>query len=182
MQDFDPQQYLKDAELLHSDLEVQLALSNIAAQLNRDYASESPIVLCVMGGGVIFTGMLLPKLLFPLEFDYVQASRYHGATVGQNLEWVIKPKQSIKNRTVLILDDILDEGVTMRAIVDECKQLGAKSVKVAVLADKALSQSKPIFADYIGLTVPNRYVFGCGMDVYGWWRNLSAIYALPDGK
>lgn len=173
-----PQDYLQQADLLYSEQEVAQAVTSIAAQLNQAYAHKLPVVLCVMGGGVVFTGQLLPKLTFPLEFDYVQATRYHGATEAADLQWVIKPKQLIKNRNVLILDDILDEGVTLKAIIDECKQLGASEISVAVLVDKALNKPKPIQADYIGLSVPARYVFGCGMDVYGWWRNLPAIYAL----
>ncbi len=176
----DPNQYLQNATLIHSELAVARAISTIAAKLNLDYANDSPIVLCVMGGGVVFTGLLLAKLAFPLEFDYVQATRYHGATVGKHLTWVIKPKESLKGRDVLILDDILDEGITLKAIVDECKLLGARSVKTAVLVEKELNKAKPIRPDYVGLIVPNRYVFGCGMDVYGWWRNLPAIYALQD--
>ena len=99
-------------------------------------------------------------------------------TEATDLQWVIKPKNLIKNRNVLILDDILDEGITLKAIVDECEQLGANEINVAVLVDKALNKPKPIQADYVGLSVPERYVFGCGMDVFGWWRNLPAIYAL----
>lgn len=171
-----PQQYLQQADLLYNELEVAEAVSNIAEELNLEYALKQPIVLCVMGGGVVFTGQLLPQLTFPLEFDYVQATRYHGSTEAADLKWVIKPKSLIINRNILILDDILDEGITLKAIVDECEQLGASEVKVAVLVDKALSKPKPIQANYVGLSVPERYVFGCGMDVFGWWRNLPAIY------
>jgi len=180
MSDVDPCQLLQQAELIYTEQVVNRAISAIATKLNEEYASSKPIVLCVMGGGVVFTGQLLPQLTFPLEFDYVQATRYHGTTEGKNLEWVIRPKKIIKNRSILILDDILDEGITIKAIVDECKLLGAHTVKTAVLVEKTLSKLKPINADYVGLNVPERYVFGCGMDVYGWWRNLPAIYALQN--
>jgi hypoxanthine phosphoribosyltransferase len=176
----EPAQYLQNAELIHSALSVEEAVSAIAKQINEDYVDHKPIVLCVMGGGLVFAGQLLPKLTFSLEFDYVQATRYHGTQANQKLTWVIKPKESIKNRNVLILDDILDEGVTLKAIVDSCLSLGAKSVKTSVLVEKLLGKTKPINADYLGLTVPNRYVFGCGMDINGWWRNLPAIYALKE--
>lgn len=179
MTDVNPLQYLEQAELIYSEMDVENAIVAIASQLNQDYANTCPVVLCVMGGAVVFTGQLLSKLTFPLEFDYVQATRYHDSTQGKHLVWKIKPNQLIKNRSVLILDDILDEGITLKAVVDECQQLGAAHVNVAVLVDKQISKTKPILADYIGLTVPDRYVFGCGMDVYGWWRNLPAIYALP---
>jgi hypoxanthine phosphoribosyltransferase len=175
-----PQHYLQQAELIHNEQAVNQAISTMAALLNQDYVKEPPIVLCVMGGAVFFTGQLLPKLQFPLEFDYVQATRYHTGTESKTLKWVVLPNENIKDRRILILDDILDEGVTLKAIIDQCKLLGAKEVKSAVLVEKKLSKNKEVHADYVGLTVPNRYVFGCGMDVYGWWRNLPAIYALKN--
>jgi hypoxanthine phosphoribosyltransferase len=175
-----PHQYLHEAELLYSQEEVEDAVFSIAKQLNEDYIDEPPIILCVMSGAAIFTGMLLPKLTFPLEFDYVQATRYRSGIAGSTLHWIVKPKASIENRNILILDDILDEGVTLKAIAEECQLLGANVVKIAVLVNKELNVSKPISADYIGITVSDRYVFGCGMDVYGWWRNLPSIYALKN--
>ena len=173
-----PQQYLQQAEIIYDEVAVNQAISSIASQLNQYYSEEPPIILCVIGGAVYFTGQLLPQLAFPLELDCVQATRYQGDIQGKVLKWVTKPKESIKNRSVLILDDILDEGVTLQAIVEQCQQLGAKEIKSAVLVEKELNISKPIMADYVGLTVPDRYVFGCGMDIHGWWRNLPAIYAL----
>jgi hypoxanthine phosphoribosyltransferase len=173
-----PSTYLQRSELIHSEDAVSLAVTTIAERLNKDYANKCPIVLCVMGGAVYFTGQLLTKLNFALEFDYVQASRYQGNTAGSQLKWVVMPKENVSGRNVLILDDILDEGLTLKAVVEKCVLQGAKEVKVAVLVDKLLNKPKPINADYVGLTVPNRYVFGCGMDMNGWWRNLPAIYAI----
>lgn len=177
MTDFDPNQYLRDAELIHSAQAVEGAISSIAKELNQYYSKEFPIVLSVMTGGAVFTGQLLPQLAFPLELDYVQASRYHGETAGKSLVWMVKPKEAVNARKVLILDDILDEGITLKAIVEACEALGATEVKIAVLAEKQLSKKKSIKADFIGLVVPNRYVFGCGMDINGCWRNLPEIYA-----
>jgi hypoxanthine phosphoribosyltransferase len=175
-----PAEYLERAELIHSVQKVNEAIAKLATQLNNDYAGESPLVLCVMGGGVIFTGQLVPQLSFQLTLDYVHASRYQGETAGGELHWKVRPSQAIKGKRILILDDILDEGLTLKAIVQECLKMGAEDVKTVVLANKTLPYDKPILADYIGFEVPNRYVFGCGMDVYGWWRNLPAIYALPE--
>lgn len=175
-----PLEYLQQAELIHSEQAVNHAILSIANQLNIDYVNEPPIVLCVMGGAVFFTGQLLPKLHFLLEFDYVQATRYHNDIEGKVIEWKVMPKPNIKDRNILLLDDILDEGITLKAVADQCKLLGAKQVKVAVLVEKELNKPKPIHANYVGLSVPNRYVFGCGMDVYGWWRNVPAIYAMRD--
>lgn len=173
----DPQQYIHQATLIHSEKVVNEAIIRLAKQLNNDYLNELPLVLCVMNGGIFFTGQLLPKLSFALHFDYLHATRYHGAT-GSEIQWLAKPKDKVRGQKVLILDDILDEGITLRSIVDECIKFGAAEVKVAVLLEKQLNHNKPIQADYVGLSVQNCYVFGCGMDVYGWWRNLPAIYAL----
>jgi hypoxanthine phosphoribosyltransferase len=176
----DPHQYIRNADCLFSEDDVSLAISTISSNLNSDYKKEAPIVLSVMTGAVFFTGKLMAHLTFPLELDYVHATRYEKGVEGKCVKWAVKPKVEIKDRSVLVLDDILDEGITLNAIVNECYSLGAKQVKAAVLVEKELEKSKLISADYVGFKVPNRYVFGCGMDIYGWWRNLPAIYALKN--
>jgi hypoxanthine phosphoribosyltransferase len=131
-----------------------------------------------MGGAVVFTGQLLPLLRFPLEFDYIHVTRYRGATQGGTIQWKVEPGKLLAGRAVLVLDDILDEGHTMAAIRDRILAAGATQFYSAVLADKAIGRDKPIRADFVGVSVPDRYVFGFGMDVEGAWRNLPAIYAL----
>lgn len=169
---------LRDAELLFSAEEVHQAVLRVADMVNRTLADSDPLVLSIMGGAVVFSGQLLPLLTFPLHFDFVKASRYHSQTQGQELVWKVPPPDAVRGRTVLLLDDILDEGITLAAVRDRCLELGATQVFVAVLADKLLGRDKPIHADFIGLEVPNRYVFGCGMDVHERWRNFPGIYAL----
>ena len=178
MTDLSPQQLLANAEILYSATDINAAIEQLGQQISQSLNASKPLVLCVMGGAVVFSGQLLPKLNFPLEFDYVQASRYHNQTQGQHLVWKVEPHENVRGRTVLLLDDILDEGHTLAAIKEKCLAQGAARVVIAVLVEKELGHTKPISADFVGLTVPNRYVFGCGMDVYGWWRNLPAIYAL----
>lgn len=180
METVNPHQIRRDADCLFTADDVTLAISAISSALNTDYKDECPVVLSVMTGAVFFAGRLMSELSFPLELDYIHATRYQKGVEGREIQWIVKPKLEIKQKHVLILDDILDEGVTLKAIVDECYALGAKQVKTAVLVEKELGKEKIVRADYIGLKVPNRYVFGCGMDVYGWWRNLPAIYALKN--
>ena len=175
----DPQALLDQAQLIHTSEAVQSAVSQLGKEVTLQFEHTCPIVICVMGGGIVFAGQLLTQLTFPLELDYVHASRYQNNTVGNALVWQSLPKLDLNNRTVLLVDDILDEGITLLAIKEKCLALGAKDVYSAVLIEKKLPHSKPIKADFVGLEVPNRYVFGCGMDAYGWWRNLPAIYALP---
>ncbi|MDP1659820.1 MAG: hypoxanthine-guanine phosphoribosyltransferase [Methylotenera sp.] len=174
-----PQQLLEQAQLIHSSDVVQAAITKISQEVTAELENASPVVICVMGGGVVFAGQLLTQLKFSLELDYVHASRYQNQTVGKTLVWQSLPKLNLTNRTVLLVDDILDEGITLLAIKEKCLGLGAKNVLSAVLVEKKLDHAKPISADFVGLEVPNRYVFGYGMDAYGWWRNLSAIYSLP---
>ena len=155
-----------------------MAINRLGIEITQALATATPVVICVMGGGVVFAGQLLTQLNFPLELDYVHASRYQNKTIGLTLNWQALPKLDLSGRTVLIVDDILDEGITLLAIQKKCLALGAKQVLSAVLVEKTLGHAKPIRADFVGLEVPNRYVFGYGMDAYGWWRNLSSIYAL----
>jgi hypoxanthine phosphoribosyltransferase len=175
-----PNQHLINSDLIHNQASVDAAISQLARELTHALQNKAPLVLTVMNGGLYFAGQLLPQLNFPLETDYLHASRYNGATAGKEINWLVEPSEQVKGRTVLLLDDILDEGHTLAAIRDKCLALGALEVKIAVLTEKALEHTKPIQADFVGLTLPNRYVFGCGMDVYGWWRNLPEIRALKE--
>jgi hypoxanthine phosphoribosyltransferase len=152
----------------------------VAAEISQQLSEKNPLVLCVMAGGVIFCGQLLPKLNFPLDFDYLHATRYGPETQGGKISWRSAPWISVKDRTVLVVDDILDEGVTLAAVKESLKRMGAAEVLTAVFTDKENGKQKPISADFCGLTVPDRFVFGYGMDVDGAWRNLPAIYAMRE--
>jgi hypoxanthine phosphoribosyltransferase len=169
---------LASADLICSADEVRAAVARLADELNGAMRGRNPLVVSVMGGAVIFTGQLLPQLNFPLDFDYVHATRYGDATSGGQLKWVVEPRTAVAGRMVLLLDDILDEGITLAAIRQHLLDAGASECITVVFADKNIGRAKPLVADYVGLTLPNRYVFGYGMDVSGAWRNLPAIYAL----
>ena len=173
-------QMLADAELIHSEAVVQSALNDVAQVIRERLADKNPLVLCVMTGGVIFCGQLLPKLDFPLDFDYLHATRYGPETQGGKISWRMAPWTSVKDRIVLVIDDILDEGITLAAVKESLTRLGAAEVLLAVFTDKLNGKEKPISADFCGLTVPDRFVFGYGMDVDGAWRNLPAIYAMKE--
>ena len=170
----------EQAELVHSEETVQAALNKVATEITQQLAEKNPLVLCVMAGGVIFCGQLLTKLNFPLDFDYLHATRYGPETQGGKISWRCAPWTPVKGRVVLLVDDILDEGVTLAAVKDSLMHQGAAEVLTAVFADKENGKQKPILADFCGLTVPDRFVFGYGMDVDGAWRNLPAIYAMKE--
>ncbi len=171
---------LASAELVYSAETVAAAVSRVAEEITAKLGDSNPLLLCVMSGGVPFAGQLMTQLQFPLDFDYMHVTRYGQETSGGALSWRSAPWTPVKGRTVLILDDILDEGLTLAAIVERMKELGATACYTAVATDKLNGKQKPIKADFVALTVPDRFVFGYGMDVRGKWRNLPAIYAMKE--
>ncbi|MEC4718970.1 hypoxanthine-guanine phosphoribosyltransferase [Noviherbaspirillum sp. CPCC 100848] len=176
---------LKDAELIFDEAAVQRAVDDVAAKLNArfdcDEGAPFPLVLGVMGGAVVFCGQLLTRLKFPLEFDYMHVTRYGSKDQGGKIEWKVIPRSNVEGRTVIVLDDILDEGETLAHVKERLFEMGAAEVILAVFADKNIGKAKPVTADYIGLTLPNKFVVGYGMDAYGYWRNLPGIWAIKTG-
>ncbi|MCK9637315.1 MAG: hypoxanthine-guanine phosphoribosyltransferase [Methylobacter tundripaludum] len=168
------------ADLLHSEQEVEAAIDKIAQEINIAFADRNPLVLCVINGGIVAAGKLLPRLTIPLTLDSIHASRYQNQTSGGSVKWLVQPETPLKGRTVLIVDDILDEGITLEAIYDYCREQGATAIYSAVLVDKILDHQKTVTADFIGLRVVNRYLFGYGMDYKGYLRNAPGIYACKE--
>ena len=171
-------EFLRDSDEIASAAQVQAAIDRLAGEIEARLGESYPLVLVVMGGAVVFAGQLLPKLRFPLDFDYIHATRYGAETRGAAIRWRVNPPPDIAGRTVLVLDDILDGGDTMAAIRDRLMEGGAKAVLSAVLVEKVLKRPKPISADFVGLRIEDRFVFGCGMDAKGYWRNLPEIRAM----
>ncbi len=172
----------KNADLIVPAGDIEIALERMAGEITETLGDKDPVVLCVMVGGLVPVGKLLTKMDFPFTVDYIHATRYRGGITGADIEWVVKPKSSLKDRVVLVIDDILDEGHTLARIIEYCKEeCGASDVKTAVLVDKEHDRRfMNMQADYTGLSVEDRYIFGEGMDYKGYLRNLSGIYALSD--
>ena len=163
---------------LYSTTEVELALDKMALAINKTLQDKNPVILCVMVGGLVPLGNLLPRLDFPLEVDYVHATRYNSTTVGGQIEWVVRPRLDLKDRTVLIVDDILDGGITLAAIKAEIGLMGAREVYTAVLVDKHEKRVENGLkeADFVGLQVDDHYIFGYGMDYHEYLRNAPGIF------
>jgi hypoxanthine phosphoribosyltransferase len=167
-----------EADCLYGAAEVDAALDRLAAAISARHRDNNPLILCVMNGGLITTGCLLLRLDFPLEHDYLHATRYRGGTRGGELDWKAEPGISLRDRHVIVVDDILDEGYTLAAIVDHCRAQGAASVESVVLVEKLHERKHGIQADYVGLQTEDRYLFGYGMDYKGYWRNAAGIFAV----
>lgn len=168
------------ATCLYTKAQVETALDKMAEEISAKLAVSNPIFLCVVVGGIVTLGNLLPRLDFPLEVDYIHATRYRSGTKGGALEWRAVPSRPLKDRTVVIVDDFLDQGLTLQATVDYCKKQGAKEVLVAVLLEKDI-QRKPNaiqHGDFVGLKVDDVYIFGYGLDYQEYLRNVPGIYSV----
>jgi len=168
----------RESECLHDEAEVEQALDRMADAITRQIGNAQPLVVCLMNGGAVPFGRLLTRLHFPLQVDYVHATRYGSRLKGGELDWIAGPFVAAKGRTVLLVDDILDEGTTLSAIESRYRADGANDVKKAVLVRKDRPRKIAITAEFVGLDVPDRYVFGYGMDYKGWLRNAPGIYAV----
>jgi hypoxanthine phosphoribosyltransferase len=175
------QAVLHGADCLFSAVQVEAALDSMATDINTQFANKVPVLLGVMVGGVVPLGRLLRRFVFPLQVDYVHASRYREEISGGTLRWLKRPDIALRDRHVLIIDDVLDEGLTLQAIVEACRAEGAAEVSTAVLVDKQL-QARPGLdsVDFAGLKAADRYLFGSGMDYKGYLRNVDGIYAVKE--
>lgn len=169
---------LDQAELLYSAAQIDQAVATMATAISVELAARDPLVLIVMNGGFFLAAQLLARLRFPLRIGYLHATRYRNGTRGGELDWIAPPRPTVAGQTVLVVDDIFDEGATLAAILAEIRRADAAMVYSAVLVDKR-HQRKPagLTVDFVGLEAPDRYLFGCGMDYKAYWRNLPDIYA-----
>ena len=151
----------------------------MAAEITQKLSQKNPLLLAIMTGGIVPLAMLLPRLGFPLQVDYLHLTRYGRHTTGGKIRWVKKPPKTVAGRTVLLIDDLLDEGITLAAASAECSKLGAKNVLTAVLVTKKVKQRLGLFdTDFSGILLPNEYLFGYGMDYKTYLRNAPGIFAV----
>jgi hypoxanthine phosphoribosyltransferase len=171
---------MAEADCLVSPAKIDAAFDRLAADVTTRLQNANPLIYTVMNGGLIVAGRLIAKLDFPLELAYLHASRYGHALNGTFLDWRIRPTQNLAGRTVLIIDDVLDEGHTLDAICQTVRDAGAAEVLTAVLVHKVHDRKAipGMRATFTGVDVADRFLFGCGMDYKGYWRNAPGIYAL----
>lgn len=172
------EQIYREADCLHTAEQVEAAIAHMGEAISARLQGSNPLLLCVLTGAIIPMGKLLTHLDFPLQIDYVHATRYRGATSGGEIAWLARPRTPLQGRVVLVVDDILDEGTTLQAILDDCRGQGADTVYSAVLVEKEHDRKNGLQADFVGLKVPDRYVFGYGMDYKDYLRNAPGIFAV----
>jgi hypoxanthine phosphoribosyltransferase len=175
---------LEQADCLYDFNNINQSLDRMAKAITERLQHRNPLVLCVMTGALILTGHLMTRLNFPLEIDYIHVTRYRGTNRGGDLHWLVEPRHNLTDRTILIVDDVFDGGLTLAAIIDYCKQAQAKSVHSAVMVSKQ-RQRHPgvtIAPDFVGMTTDDRYLFGFGLDYEEYLRNMPGIYAVKESE
>jgi hypoxanthine phosphoribosyltransferase len=178
------QSVLKKAECLYSTAEVNEALDQMAVDITHKLKDSNPLILCVMTGALIPTGHLLTRLHFPLEIDYIHVTRYRGSMRGGDLHWLVEPRQHLKDRTILIMDDIMDGGLTLSAIIDYCKTCKAKEIYTAVMVSKNRRREPGVNfePDFVGVKTEDKFLFGFGLDYEEYLRNIPGIYAVASDE
>lgn len=176
------QDLTQSSRLIYNQQQIEQALSNMAKQINQDLQDKNPLLLCVVNGGIFLTGQLLPKIKIAMELDYIHASRYQNELSGKTTKWLATPQTAVAGRNIAILDDVLDQGLTLKEINNWCLKHQAKSIYNIVLFDKVGCRLEAGVqqADCTGLSAPNEYLFGCGLDVKGYYRNTNELYSVPD--
>lgn len=172
---------LNQAEKLYSSDEIDAAIDRMAGEITDELSDKNPIFLCVLNGSIVPMGKIIPKLDFPLQTDYIRATRYSGKINGNNLRILAEPESSFKDRYVVIVEDIVDTGKTIKGVVDYCYGLGAKKVYTATMIDKSENRHEEGLqeVDFVGLNIPNKFIIGYGLDYEEYFRNLDGIYVMP---
>lgn len=173
---------LEAAECLYSATEINQALDKMGAEITQKLQDTNPLILCVMSGAMIPAGHLLTRLHFPLEVGYLHVTRYRGTNRGGDLHWLVEPRQDLKDRTILVIDDIMDGGLTLSAIIDYCKQAKCLNVYTAVMVSKKREREPGVNfePDFVGVETEDKYLFGFGLDYNEYLRNVPGIYAVTE--
>ena len=170
---------LPDSSVLYSFEQITAAIDDLAERVTQRCGQAEWLVICVMHGGLIFTAELLQRLPIKLKQDFVRVTRYRETQTSGDLLWRVRPESDLTGKNILLIDDIFDAGNTLSVIADECLQQGAAVVVTVVLLEKDHDRKVDEFRpDYVGLTCEDQYVFGFGMDIEGYWRNLREIRVL----
>ncbi|MFN7791630.1 MAG: hypoxanthine phosphoribosyltransferase [Cyclobacteriaceae bacterium] len=151
-------------------------IRELAGRLNSDYASKSPVLLPILNGSFMFASDLMKELTIPCRISFVKISSYSGTNSTGQLKTLIGHEESLFNQDIVIVEDIIDTGLTIEKIMLELRELGAKSVETVSLLRKQPAREKKVDVKYIGFELENEFVLGYGMDYDGLGRNLKDLY------
>ena len=166
---------LENLPVLISEEEVQARIAEVAAQIDKDYAGEDVVVISILKGAVFFTVDLVKKMKTPIELEVMQVSSYSGTETTGKLNVKKDLDCDIEGRNVLVVEDIIDTGITLSYLKEYLLSKNPKSLKIAVLADKAERRRVPVELDYTCFSIPDKFVVGYGFDVDEKGRNIPYV-------
>ena len=168
----------KKFSLSIKDTEILAAVKNVAHQITEDLAGTNPLFICVLNGAFMFAADLLKEINFPCEVTFVKLSSYSGLVTSGSVKEIIGLSESVVGRNIVIVEDIIDTGITMERILDSLAAKGAKDVHVATFLQKPDALQRDIKINYIAMKIPNDFIVGYGLDYDGYGRNLKDIYTV----
>mgnify|MGYP004466826819 CR=1 FL=1 len=165
--------------VLYSEDEIKQLVKKLAKNVEEDYRGKNPLVICILKGAVVFMTDFVRAIDDYVEMDFMDVSSYYGGTKSTGEVRIIKDVDtSVRNRDVVIVEDIIDTGATLKSLMEMFEHRGANSVKVCALFDKPSGRQEVVHADYVGATVPDEFVVGYGLDYAGRYRNLPYVGVL----
>ncbi len=161
---------------------IETAISKVAENINNDLEGRTPIFLVILNGSFMFAGDLLKKINLPCEVSFVKLASYVGTKSTEKVRQLIGFDEDIVGRTIVIVEDIIDSGITMENVLGQLDSMGAADVRIATLLFKPEAFQKSYDIDYIGLDIPNDFIVGYGLDYDSQGRNLKDIYKITDNN
>jgi len=168
----------KQFSLSIPEVEIQAAVRRVAEDINRDIADKNPLFICVLNGAFMFAGDLMKTVNFPCEITFIKLSSYEGLYTTGAVKEIIGLNESVVGRNVVVVEDIVDTGITMERILSSLRAKGAKDIRVATFLQKPDALQRDIRVDYVAMKIPNDFIVGYGLDYDGYGRNLKDIYTV----
>jgi len=160
------------------EAEIQAAVRRVAEDINRDIANKNPLFICVLNGAFMFAGDLMKTINFPCEITFIKLSSYDGLYTSGIVKDIIGLNESVVGRNVVVVEDIVDTGITMERILGSLRTKGAKEIRIATFLQKPDALQRDIMVDYVAMKIPNDFIVGYGLDYDGYGRNLKDIYTV----
>ena len=173
---------LKDRKFALSipEVQIQQAVKEVAERINRDLADADPLFICVLNGAFMFAGDLMRHININSQITFEKLASYEGLLTTGEVKEIIGLNESVVDRNVVVIEDIVDTGITMERILASLKNKGARSIRVASFLQKPEALQRDIRLDYVAIKIPNDFIVGYGLDYDGYGRNLRDIYTVVE--
>ncbi len=168
----------KEFELSISEKEILKAVDEVANRINKDLEGKNPLFVCILNGSFMFASDLMKRLTIPCEISFVKLSSYEGTGSTGNVKHLIGLNENIEGRTIVLIEDIVDTGLTIKNIIEQVKGMGPSDVRVATMLFKPDACKEELVLNYTGINIPNDFIVGYGLDYDGFGRNLRNIYTV----